>query len=938
MPYQRQLEQDEAMKNNYETRGTSNAGITTRSVPVRNRRAALSVTTLLCLSALAGMATAQAPEAGIMMVQSLTVPRGAVWLANNNGGGHWWVGDAGFGFCEVVPLAGANPPNQLSNCQGAAKAGGQAVVATPTGTLPGGFPSGGKFVFVPDSSSKSDNVVRFIFNPANETLSSPVTITATPVVAGNGGTNGRAVGAALAPVAGGGNPTDLYVGFIRTGDIMKISGATNASKTAFTAADLSKIGQTSDGNGLQAMVIYKNDLYLSEAGGFGLSRILDPGGVSGRPACNSTAPCGAITMSPQISTLPGGLAADATYLYVGDAPFTTNGSILRYDSSTGIIANISTAVTPSYVGSDGVTRSQYFNPYGIGLHPNGDIFVSDDWTSGLRVPVLPTLQGHLWRIPALPAPPTVTSLSLSQGGMAGGDNVIVSGTGYIPCSAAALPCSLAGNTVMFGAAVANLVSCTATQCAVTSPSSAGPGVVDVRVIVNGAASPIVPVDQFTYVANSAPGAPVVTAINPKSGVAGGGTQVTITGSNLAGGFVTFGVTPATGVTCTADGLSCTATSPAGVSGAAVDVRVTNALALTSNAVPSDVFTYLTPTASVWGWGITAPKGGMVWVPGNLGGHWWSSDHSNGFCRQDVVPGSTLHAINSSVCDNGSIGSPGQAVYDARVNPQFVNSTSGALVPAGTHFIYVPDNAVKSTAIWRLTFDPNTETLVGVPEAMIPLADVRTLKPNGMAMGPDGNLYVTDLTEMNIRKVTGPNGDPRLQTVSIVAVTGDGRGANGTVGFIGNKLYISENRAASWIDITLCPTPFGTPCATTPLPIQPGAFIAGVATDPVNHLVYAADSPGGANATIWRWSEFTGVVSVYLQGGTLPAAGTPNATVWCSTTCQRPWDPNLIPGGIGGFSFAFGLAVGPDASLYITEDPTAGNRSGRGKVWISPLVN
>jgi hypothetical protein len=327
------------------------------------------------------------------------------------------------------------------------------------------------------------------------------------------------------------------------------------------------------------------------------------------------------------------------------------------------------------------------------------------------------------------------------------------------------------------------------------------------------------------------------------------------------------------------------------------------------------------------------------VPGSLGGHWWSSDHSNGFCRQDVIPGTTLHAINNTICDNGSIGSPGQAVYDARVNPQFVNSTSGAVVPAGTHFIYVPDNAVRSTAIWRLTFNPATETIVGVPEAMIPLADVRTLKPNGMAMGPDGNLYVTDLTEMNIRKVTGPNGDPRLQTVSIIAVTGDGRGANGTVGFIGNRLYISENRAASWIDITVCPTAFGTPCATTPLPIQPGAFIAGVATDPVNRLVYASDSPGGANATIWRYSELTGVVANYLTSGTLPAAGSANSTVWCSTTCIRPWDPNLVPGGQGTFSFVFGMAVDPvNQSLMITEDPTAGNRAVRGIIWVAHFFN
>jgi sugar lactone lactonase YvrE len=223
--------------------------------------------------------------------------------------------------------------------------------------------------------------------------------------------------------------------------------------------------------------------------------------------------------------------------------------------------------------------------------------------------------------------------------------------------------------------------------------------------------------------------------------------------------------------------------------------------------------------------------------------------------------------------------------------------------------------------------------------MLPLADIRTLKPNGMALGPDGNLYVTDLTEMNIRKVTGPNGDTRLQTVSIIAVTGDGRGANGTIGFIGNKLYISENRAASWVDITSnCALGLtGIPCTTVPIPLPSGAFVAGVATDPVNRFVYASDSPGGAGATIWRYSEVTGQTSLYLQGGTAPAAGTPNATVWIAQTATRPWDPAWTPGGLGPFSFVFGLAVGPDGSLYVTEDHTAGNRGGRGTAWVTPLI-
>lgn len=448
---------------------------------------------------------------------------------------------------------------------------------------------------------------------------------------------------------------------------------------------------------------------------------------------------------------------------------------------------------------------------------------------------------------------------------------------------------------------------------------------DVRVVVNGEQTSTSAADLFTY--NAPPpvgGGPSVTSVTPNIGLTGGATSVTIAGANLTGATaITFGANAATGITCVPDGSSCKAFSPAGTG--TVNVQVTTAGG-TSPVVSGDKFAYASPTANLFAWGITAPKGGMVFLPGALGGHFWSSDHSAGFCRQDPVPGTKLHAINYSACDDGTVGSPGQAVYDPRANAD------------GTHYVYVPDNATKSVAVWRLTFDPTKELIVGAAEAMIPLANVLTLKPNGMALGPDGNLYITDLTEANIRQITNPNSDPRTQTVGIVAVTGDGRGANGTIGFIGNRAYISENRAASWFDITTCPPTAASPCATTPLPMPSGVFIAGVATDPVNGFVYAADSPGGSNATIWRYSVASNTTALYLQSGIVPAAGSSEATVYCALTCTRPFDSNLTPGGNAGFAFAFGLYVDTtNGTLYITEDPSAGARGGHGRAWAAPLV-
>jgi hypothetical protein len=126
------------------------------------------------------------------------------------------------------------------------------------------------------------------------------------------------------------------------------------------------------------------------------------------------------------------------------------------------------------------------------------------------------------------------------------------------------------------------------------------------------------------------------------------------------------------------------------------------------------------------------------------------------------------------------------------------------------------------------------------------------------------------------------------------------------------------------------------------------FVAGIATDPANGFVYVSDSPGGASATIYRFNANTisqanpagSPAPLYLTGGILPASGSPNATVFCATTCQRPWDFGNHPvmGAQTGWSFVFGLAVGPNGDLVITEDPSAGNRSGRGTMWTVPFLN
>ncbi|MEP6814770.1 MAG: hypothetical protein ABI873_04370 [Marmoricola sp.] len=182
-----------------------------------------------------------------------------------------------------------------------------------------------------------------------------------------------------------------------------------------------------------------------------------------------------------------------------------------------------------------------------------------------------------------------------------------------------------------------------------------------------------------------------------------------------------------------------------------------------------------------------------------------------------------------------------------------------------------------------------------------------------------------------------------------------RGINGTMAILDNKLFLPENNAATYVDLTApCanPTvnPNPAPCSsttvdflTTPAPV----FVSGIGVDRTHHYVYISQSSGGANATIYRFDASTITAArpggsagkVYVTGGRVPAAGSPEATVYCALTCTRPADPSLTPGGLAGFPFAQGLYVDQtNSKLYVTEDVTAGARSGRGHGWEVAFVN
>jgi alpha-tubulin suppressor-like RCC1 family protein len=172
------------------------------------------------------------------------------------------------------------------------------------------------------------------------------------------------------------------------------------------------------------------------------------------------------------------------------------------------------------------------------------------------------------------APPTVTGITPSTGAPAGGTSVTITGTNLSEATA-----------VKFGSTAASSYKVNSAT-SITAVAPAGSGTVDVTVTTPEGTSATGSSDEFTY------GTPTVTKLNPTSGPLGGGTPVTISGTNLTGATsVKFGSTNATSFTVNS-ATSVTATSPSG--SGTVDVTVTTGGG-TSATGPSDQFSYGTAT-------------------------------------------------------------------------------------------------------------------------------------------------------------------------------------------------------------------------------------------------------------------------------------------------------------------------------------------------------
>ncbi len=177
--------------------------------------------------------------------------------------------------------------------------------------------------------------------------------------------------------------------------------------------------------------------------------------------------------------------------------------------------------------------------------------------------------------------PRVTGVAPTLGPAAGGTTLTITGTGFTGATGVAFGTTAATSFTVNGD----------TSIAAVSPAASG-GTVDVTVTTAGGTSAASSADQFTFIA-----APAVSGLSPNNGPVGGGTMVTITGTNFSDvTAVNFGDTPA-GFTVN-DDSSITAMSPVAEATDTVRVSVVN-VGGTSAASSADEFTYTTspPTAT-----------------------------------------------------------------------------------------------------------------------------------------------------------------------------------------------------------------------------------------------------------------------------------------------------------------------------------------------------
>jgi hypothetical protein len=436
--------------------------------------------------------------------------------------------------------------------------------------------------------------------------------------------------------------------------------------------------------------------------------------------------------------------------------------------------------------------------------------------------------------------PTISSVSPSSGSSLGGTVVQINGAGFLP---GAIVTFSAGETHP-PAASSVTVSTDGTIINAKTPPHAS-GAVDVT-ITNQGGGTATKAAAFTYTAAAAP---TVTNVVANNGTSLGGTTVTISGSNFAGGAaVTFGTTSANQVSVLNSGAiqAITPGHPAGTVGVTVTLSdgqsATLANAFTFNAASAPSITSITPN--------TGPGGTQITIAGT------------GFANTN---GSSTNAGRDAIVSVGSA-----ACVAGTTSP---DSTCLQPLPPVPPAVTSPPIVVSDTTIQGLV--PNAPG--GAATVTITNPDGQTATSTFTYTGPSGTPTFTSISPNS-----GPSLGGTLVTLTgtnfvhgaAVSFGGSGGGAQGAQAVAGSIVVSDDGTSIS------ARTPAGLYGVYDVTVTNPGGlavtltdgFTFSASAQPTITSVTPSSGPSGTQITI------TGTGFANTNGGTTNAAAPAVVTV------------------------------------------------------------
>jgi hypothetical protein len=394
----------------------------------------------------------------------LTAPRGAVFM-----GTHVWVVDAALGFCKVDPTL---PSPSLTAC-----------AVLPVGVVPGApaFDKANNLVYIPDTTAGGAGILRLGFNPILETVGASTTVVKDTLLTAAAPRSSAPTALAFGPDG------QLYAAMAGSTTILRVT-------TPAAAAHLVRAIGTMFGAGSLNIAFYKSDLFAVET--------TDASIIHNATLCSGT--CTSLFFAVVLN-VPAAVAADANFVYFGDAP----GTVWRFDPVANIFARLADT------GLVNGVPAHFSSIAGVALDGGSHVFAVDTT--------------RVWEIAS--GPPAITSLAPSQAPEGSSKTVTITGDNFLTGAIVqTCPAITPGNV-----SVVSLTQITVTlainptgplgDCAVTVTTQSG----------TSAAS------NFAVLI----GPPALTSLAPSSGFSGSAIAVTIKGANMTGGTVSAGpdITP-----------------------------------------------------------------------------------------------------------------------------------------------------------------------------------------------------------------------------------------------------------------------------------------------------------------------------------------------------------------------------------------------------------